>query len=141
MMHLIESFSKSEEELINTEVCLICCEELSRPYRLQNCGHKFCYGCLDQCINSTLGDISLFPIKCPHCMIELTIDDLESLIDIESWDKLINVAANHFVNRNSESVTYCYTPGCKQINLLKLTYFRCDVCETIYCSLCQKKAH
>jgi hypothetical protein len=66
--------------MINADVCGICCEEPNRPYRLQNCGHKFCLECVIQAIISTLGDVTLFPLKCPHCRTEIVIDDLESLI-------------------------------------------------------------
>jgi hypothetical protein len=141
MMHLIESFSKAEEELINSEVCLICYEEPNKPYRLQNCGHKFCFGCLDQCINSILGDISMFPIKCPHCMVELTIDDLETLIETGSWPKLINMGVTQYVNKNTHIMSFCYNIGCKQINMLKMNSFKCDMCALSYCTECKQNLH
>ena len=59
-------------------------------------------------------------------MVELTIEDLDSLLDSGAWPKLINMAANQYVNRNADVMTFCYTPGCKQINLLQLTNFKCD---------------
>ena len=70
----------------------------------------------------------MFPIKCPHCMTELTIDDLESLIVQGSWPKLINMAVNQFVGRKADIMTFCYNPGCKQINMLKFGHFKCDAC-------------
>lgn len=67
--------------MINADVCGICCEVPYRPYRLQNCGHKFCLKCLSDSINSSLGDITYFPLKCPHCRQEIVIDDLDMIID------------------------------------------------------------
>lgn len=45
--------------------------------------------------------MSMFPIKCPHCLVELLIDDIESIIDKNSWNKLINMAANQFIGLNA----------------------------------------
>jgi hypothetical protein len=80
LMHVIESLTVPEEEMINADVCGICCEEPHRAYRLQNCSHKFCRDCIIQYVNSALGDVSLFPLKCPHCFKEIVIDDLELLL-------------------------------------------------------------
>ena len=68
LMHIMEAAVKPEEELLNADVCGICCEEPFRPYRLQQCGHKFCLQCMVDSISSALGDISMFPIKCPQCL-------------------------------------------------------------------------
>jgi hypothetical protein len=70
-------------------------------------------------------------------MVELTIDDLESLIETGSWNKLINMGVTQFVNKNAQFMSFCYTPGCKQINMLKLTGFKCDVCAVSYCCDCK----
>lgn len=118
---------------------MICYEEPIRVYRLQNCGHRFCFECLGQYVNSALGDISMFPIKCPHCLVEVTVDDLESLVDEASWPKLITMSVNQFVNKNAESLTFCYTPGCQQINFLNLKTFCCDECGITYCINCKQK--
>jgi hypothetical protein len=80
LMHFIESLTVPEDQMINADVCGICCEEPHRPYRLQNCSHKFCRDCIMQYINSALGDASLFPLKCPHCAKEIVIDDLDVLL-------------------------------------------------------------
>ncbi len=83
----------------------------------------------------------MFPIKCPHCMIQVTVDDLESLIDQLSWPKLISMGVNQYVNNNTETLTFCYTPGCRQIIMSKLTNFKCDQCGSAYCTNCKQKKH
>lgn len=66
--------------MLNADVCGICCEEPVRPYRLQQCGHKFCGNCLLSAINSSLGDLTMFPLKCPQCLVEIAISDLNEVI-------------------------------------------------------------
>ena len=83
----------------------------------------------------------MFPIKCPHCMVELTIDDLETLIDAGAWPKLINMGVTQYVNKNTQIMSFCYTAGCKQINMLKLNSFRCDMCAVTYCTECKQNYH
>lgn len=51
------------------------------------------------------------------------------------------MAANHYVNKNSDLMTFCYTPGCKQINMLKLRHYRCDTCAIDYCTDCKQRYH
>jgi len=43
------------------------------------------------------------------------------------------MAANQYVGQHADVMTFCYTPGCKQINMLKLTNFKCDVCGVSFC--------
>ena len=83
----------------------------------------------------------MFPIKCPHCMVELTIDDLQSLIDAGSWAKLINMGVTQYVNKNNQLMSFCYTAGCKQINMLKINSFKCDLCAGAYCTECKQRLH
>ena len=83
----------------------------------------------------------MFPIKCPHCMIELTIDDLDSLLDKNSWPKLINMALNQYVGKNAEVMTFCYTAGCKQVNMISLNHIKCDLCAQTHCCECKLKYH
>lgn len=89
--------------------------------------------CLEETINSTLGDITMFPIKCPQCLVELVVQDLNSLLNNQTWPKLISMAVNHYISRNPEIVTNCYTAGCKQINFLMVDNFKCDACNQSYC--------
>ena len=100
-MHIIEAAVKSEEDMLNADVCGICCEEPFRPYRLQQCGHKFCLQCLVDTINSALGDMSMFPIKCPQCLAIMVVEDLNSLLSEGMWPRLTNMSVNRYIGRNS----------------------------------------
>ena len=72
--------------------------------------------------------MTMFPLKCPHCMTEIGIDDLESLLEVGQWNKVQTMALNVYVGKHSEIMTYCFTAGCKQINMTKVQHFDCDVC-------------
>lgn len=74
-------------------------------------------------------------------MIEVTIDDLESLIEPNSWQKLIDMGVTQYVNKNMEIMTFCYTAGCKQINMLKINNFKCDLCAASFCCQCKQAWH
>lgn len=127
--------------MINADSCGICCEEPFRAYRLQKCGHKFCTQCLVDNIGSTLGDITMFPIKCPQCLAELVVEDLNRLLDNNLWPRLINMAVNEYVGKNSDLLTNCFTAGCKQINFIISDYFKCDACAQSYCLECKMNFH
>ena len=53
-----------EDEL----TCALCAEVYSHPYKLQACGHKFCFDCIQQTIEIVSKDISMYPLKCPQCL-------------------------------------------------------------------------
>lgn len=127
--------------MLNTDVCGICCEDPSRPYRLQQCGHKFCLHCLLDNINMALGDMSMFPIKCPQCLVQLAIIDLNELMTTQTWIKLNSMALNQYIGRNSDIVSNCFTAGCKQVNFMIKNYFTCDQCNQSYCMECKLNYH
>lgn len=51
------------------------------------------------------------------------------------------MGVTQFVNKNMETMTFCYTPGCKQINMLGLYNFKCDVCAASFCCQCKQAWH
>ncbi len=51
------------------------------------------------------------------------------------------MGVTQFVNKNSTIMTFCYTPGCKQINMLKHDHFKCDKCAASYCLECKQRYH
>ena len=60
----------------------------------------------------------MFPIKCPQCLAELVIDDLNALLTNEMEQKLVTIAVNQYAGKNPEILTFCFTAGCKQVNFL-----------------------
>ena len=88
-------------------------------------------------VNSSLADMSMFPLKCPHCMVEIVIDDLESLLEPALWNKVLTLALNAFVSKRPDVMAFCFTAGCKQINMTKADHFDCDVCLESYCLECK----
>ena len=123
--------------MINSDLCLICYEDSGRPYRLQNCGHKFCLQCILDYINTCLGDVTMFPIKCPHCFKILVYADLEALLDKGMKAKLLAISINHFQGENMGEYNFCFTPGCGQILIAEMEFIKCDVCRRNYCMKCK----
>ena len=83
----------------------------------------------------------MFPIKCPQCLGELAIVDLEELMTTETWPKLNSMALNQYVGRNPEIISNCYTAGCKQVSFLIKNHFTCDECQQSYCIECKMNYH
>jgi hypothetical protein len=48
-------------------MCGLCCEDYKNPFKLQGCGHTFCFDCIQDSIHVTVQDITMYPIKCPQC--------------------------------------------------------------------------
>lgn len=97
--------------------------------------------CVVDTVNSTLGDISMFPVKCPQCLVEFAVEDLNALLTEDMWRKLISMSVNQYVGKNPEKITFCFTAGCKQVNEMKTTYFKCDACQSSYCLECKMNYH
>ena len=46
LMHISESLIKKGDDMASPDVCGICCNKFTSPYRLQQCSHMFCSPCL-----------------------------------------------------------------------------------------------
>ena len=88
-------------------------------------------------INNAFGDASCFPIKCPHCLSEVALQDLNMLLDTAGWAKLTNISVNDYVNKHGDQYGFCFTANCKGIYLSQEPDFECQVCMKAYCSLCK----
>lgn len=82
------------DNLINTETCPICLDDITE-IAVTKCGHKFCWGCIDEFIKV------FKTTKCPKCNIPINIDDIFLLKDsktpnetnelnVDSLDSLVN---------------------------------------------------
>lgn len=54
-----------------------------------------------QYVGSALADASLFPLKCPHCLKEIVIDDLEFLLEAPQWIKVQTLSTNQYVTNHA----------------------------------------
>jgi hypothetical protein len=43
----------------------------------------------------------MFPLKCPHCSLDIVLDDLECILEANQWAKVQTMAANQFVAHHS----------------------------------------
>jgi len=57
------------------------------------------------------------------------------------WAKLTNIALNQYTGRNADTITGCYTAGCKQVNFILKDHFKCDECGQSYCLGCKLNYH
>ena len=86
-----------------------------------------------------LKDASMFPLKCPHCQGLVLLRDIENILGERNAGKLTTIAINKYVGENSKYISFCYTPGCKQINIKDGPLWRCDTCKNTYCNSCRVK--
>lgn len=99
---------------------------MKAPYKLQECGHTFCFDCLKDSVKYNISDATTYPLKCPECMAKIWIGDLETLVEESDWSKVLVVSINNVVMKNSHMYTYCFTPGCKNIaQIHNYSYIRC----------------
>ena len=110
---------------MNPDLCGICCDKFKKPYRLQ--GY----------FRTVINDVTLFPVKCPQCAQMINLKDLESSLTKAEWDKLKNMSINKYVGLHSETLRFCYTAGCKQLNFVQGPIWNCDTCKISYCNLCK----
>ena len=64
------------DNLKNTETCPICLDDITE-IAVTKCGHKFCWGCIDEFIKV------FKTTKCPKCNIPINIDDIFRLKELD----------------------------------------------------------
>ena len=67
----------------------------------------------------------------------IVIDDLDALFEQAHWDKVLTLAANQHVGKNSDRLAFCYNVGCKQINKIEADHLDCDACLSTFCLKCK----
>ena len=67
------------------DYCGLCCSEYSHPFKLQACGHKFCFDCIQSSIRVVIKDLSMYPIRCPECLENILVSDLNCLASDNDW--------------------------------------------------------
>ncbi len=82
-------------ELLSVLECSVCCSEYTDPM-LTKCGHTFCRGCIEECINRNH--------ECPECKRTLSKDDLAKNIQIERIQRQIQELHNKAKNEIVENV-------------------------------------
>lgn len=96
---------------------------------------------MQQYIRNVLGDASQFPLKCPHCCQLIIVEDLALILNKAQWQKSDTLGINRFMSDHSDTMSFCYTAGCKQINIYNGPVYNCDTCKFSYCNKCKVSLH
>ena len=145
---LISKIIEPKEQPINYEGCTICFCELSEPYTLQACHHKFCIGCIKFYFSQTLIPM---PIKCPNgnCNNEIILRDILFVAQEDALNRIKQQALSEYLKQHEQDVVLCFKTGCPQylpVRKAKLTekeeveqggyVVTCDQCLENYCIGC-----
>jgi hypothetical protein len=124
-----------------TGKCCICHDSLS-AFKLK-CQHTICVGCLKDNLVSALGDISMFPVKCPMfyegCPGQISAHYAKRVLNMVQYDRFKEfsdrvqygegmrcIFCNNFVN----------FPGDNSISMVQ-----CPYCVQTFCLHCKKPWH
>lgn len=126
----------------NQEICPVCfCPALTLTYRLENCGHLYC----DGCIKGLLGDVQI-PLKCcaEGCGKELILEDIRKILDYdkEKINGLLNECLKDYIKNNNDFV-YCPAPDCSMFVNKKTcgAKWNCPLCHNEICIPCNVVFH
>ncbi|CAC9890602.1 unnamed protein product [Aureobasidium pullulans] len=102
--------------------------------------HFFCFECLANFFEYTIGDESLYPPKC--CDTEISLDNVKKLLD----DKLVARYEKKKIEYDTEPTkrTYCHGPKCNTFipeSSIENDVATCSDCGKLTCTICKEKAH
>ncbi|THZ74730.1 hypothetical protein D6C84_09307 [Aureobasidium pullulans] len=102
--------------------------------------HFFCFECLANFFEYTIGDESLYPPKC--CDTEISLDNVKKLLD----DKLVARYEKKKIEYDTEPTkrTYCHGPKCNTFipeSSIEKDVATCSDCGKRTCTICKEKAH
>lgn len=102
--------------------------------------HFFCFECLANFFEYTIGDESLYPPKC--CDAEISLDNVKKLLD----DKLVARYEKKKVEYDTEPTkrTYCHGLKCNTFipgSSIENDVATCSDCGKRTCTICKEKSH
>ncbi|XP_072181226.1 tripartite motif-containing protein 5-like [Diadema setosum] len=108
------------------------CQDMTRDARQLNCGHTFCYGCIDSLIEfrKRRGDWYTMGIECPTCRVPTRPRGLFQ----RNWmvDNIISVIDSL---QNNAALNMCNVHPRNEKN------YYCEQCKVLVCSDCVIKDH
>ena len=109
----------NESSLDEKHFCKICLE-YTTDYRLQECGHFYCLGCLKFYIRSkfcTSLNKEEREIKClfPDCNLPLLLRDIKVVLGQAEMPKLAYAIFQDYVQNNKEELVQCLGTDCIQV--------------------------
>ena len=125
--------------------CEICLEGLfsKEIIGFKTCGHVFHILCIHEFVKNAVHSKKT-TIKCPHekCPYNLTMDDIEEVIDGIDLQKYQQNQLEMYIAENSDELSYCPTPGCNYVFIHDgESDFRCPKCNSHYCLDCRVNYH
>ena len=151
---LVNKFA--EKDHLDDNKCPICLAEIVEGYRLQICGHKYCFTCLEDELEERLNNNPEFPFCCSKCKTKAEEEKSEEfevkpicfrdLLNIFASDRLhvlYQRSLENYLKKNTDKYFNCYSPNCPQIfrHSEDEQEFSCDYCLKNYCKECKKIAH
>eukprot|EP00919_Chromeraceae_sp_WS-2016_P051988 GHVR01123199.1.p1 GENE.GHVR01123199.1~~GHVR01123199.1.p1 ORF type:complete len:574 (+),score=45.49 GHVR01123199.1:88-1809(+) len=133
------------KEDIDCVVCFTPVENLAELYRLQVCGHPYCYECIQGMLRSNMMHKD-FPIVCAShgCNKKLAIKDFHLLLKAEDQRSLILTSSvDAFIAQHSQTYKYCITADCGMIYQVSTNGkpFHCIECDIRICTTCHAQYH
>ncbi|RWR92465.1 ATP-dependent RNA helicase DEAH12, chloroplastic-like protein [Cinnamomum micranthum f. kanehirae] len=151
IFEMAESLNGALAELSNSEeTCPICLCEVEDCYRLEACGHGFCFTCLvDQC-ESAIRSHDGFPLCCARegCKSPIFVVDLKFLLSVDKLEELFRSSLGAFVASSGGLYRFCPSPDCPAVYRVadpeaagEQPPFACGACFVETCRKCRLEYH
>lgn len=149
----------------NNTACPFCCDTCDSPYKLQQCGHTFCRGCLMNYFETRFDPtmtLKQFKICCPaeKCNSSCLIRDIKSILGADKMIRIAKAAFQIYLKQPKIDLAQCLGIDCIQVCLIKINFllksmsflkvyrpsknsskYTCDQCVKDYCIPCQTEYH
>ncbi|KAK6150361.1 hypothetical protein DH2020_015293 [Rehmannia glutinosa] len=132
----------------NDAACPICLCELTDPYMLEGCCHKFCRLCLFQQCESAIKSHDGFPLRCTKegCGSPILLADFKSLLSVEKLDELFRASLGAYVAASGGIYRFCPSPDCPSVYRVADpggpgSPFVCGACFVETCTRCHLEYH
>jgi len=126
--------------------CPVCLDDMDIDFiHVLKCSHEACRDCIKTHITNFINEKS-FPILCPmyKCKQEITLEDMELLLDPKMLEKYINNSLASAVQKNPAVFSCCPTPNCEYVFFQTQNDspdFGCPLCKKRYCLQCKVDYH
>ena len=135
-------FDAFRNKFLPSAECAIC-QDTTRVFNLKPCNHKLCEEDMAGYLGAALGDISLFPVKCP-----LHYEGCTSTIDAKTAKRVLTKLSFDKFNEFSDRVKYGEGMRCifcnNYVNFPEEGSFsmvECPYCIQTFCIRCKKPWH
>jgi hypothetical protein len=105
----------------NNIECPLCCDTCDSPYTLQQCGHTYCRGCLNQYFETRFDptlSVKEFKLCCPtdKCNSVCLIRDIKSILGAEKIIRLAKAAFQIYLKQSGVDLAQCVGIDCTQVS-------------------------